>query len=166
MPNLIRTPSMSSVPSIPCLVSPINQSSQGPSSLPTISSLRSSQSFDSSSGLTRLQSSSKTLFLKSSNQSVQMYAFVSLGHGMAHALILILMLRLVSSVALMSVSPFPRSAQSTRSECGQLPHHSPTPPKGDSLCEPHCAAGPQPQLAVYFSQSTLHPQQRGTASAH
>uniref|UniRef100_A0A3B5K4D3 SLAIN motif family, member 1a n=1 Tax=Takifugu rubripes TaxID=31033 RepID=A0A3B5K4D3_TAKRU len=57
MPNLIRTPSMSSVPSIPCLVSPINPSSQGPSSLPTISSLRSSQSFDSSNGLTRLQSS-------------------------------------------------------------------------------------------------------------
>uniref|UniRef100_A0A3Q3XI63 Uncharacterized protein n=1 Tax=Mola mola TaxID=94237 RepID=A0A3Q3XI63_MOLML len=40
MPNLIRAPSMPS-----------------PSSLPTISSLRSSQSFDSSNGLSRLQSS-------------------------------------------------------------------------------------------------------------
>uniref|UniRef100_A0A3Q3XNI5 Uncharacterized protein n=1 Tax=Mola mola TaxID=94237 RepID=A0A3Q3XNI5_MOLML len=57
MPNLIRAPSMPSVPSIPCLASPVNPSSQGPSSLPTISSLRSSQSFDSSNGLSRLQSS-------------------------------------------------------------------------------------------------------------
>ncbi|KAM9347235.1 SLAIN motif-containing protein 1a [Symphorus nematophorus] len=57
MPNLIRAPSMPSVPSIPCLASPINPSSHGPSSLPTISSLRSSQSFDSSNGLARLQSS-------------------------------------------------------------------------------------------------------------
>ncbi|XP_054471748.1 SLAIN motif-containing protein 1a [Anoplopoma fimbria] len=57
MPNLIRAPSMPSVPSIPCLASPINPPSHGPSSLPTISSLRSSQSFDSSSGLARLQSS-------------------------------------------------------------------------------------------------------------
>ncbi|XP_042350734.1 SLAIN motif-containing protein 1a [Plectropomus leopardus] len=57
MPNLIRAPSMPSVPSIPCLASPVNPSSHGPSSLPTISSLRSSQSFDSSSGLARLQSS-------------------------------------------------------------------------------------------------------------
>lgn len=63
MPNLIRAPSMPSVPSIPCLASPVNPSSQGPSSLPTISSLRSSQSFDSSNGLARLQSSSKTLFM-------------------------------------------------------------------------------------------------------
>lgn len=69
MPNLIRAPSMPSVPSIPCLASPVNPSSQGPSSLPTISSLRSSQSFDSSNGLARLQSSSKTLFLKSINKS-------------------------------------------------------------------------------------------------
>ncbi|XP_035532394.1 SLAIN motif-containing protein 1a [Morone saxatilis] len=57
MPNLIRAPSMPSVPSIPCLASPVNPSSHGPSSLPTISSLRSSQSFDSSNGLARLQSS-------------------------------------------------------------------------------------------------------------
>ncbi|KAM3607179.1 uncharacterized protein V6R79_002947 [Siganus canaliculatus] len=57
MPNLIRAPSMPSVPSIPCLASPINPPSHGPSSLPTISSLRSSQSFDSSNGLARLQSS-------------------------------------------------------------------------------------------------------------
>ncbi|XP_071335002.1 SLAIN motif-containing protein 1a [Trachinotus anak] len=57
MPNLIRAPSMPSVPSIPCLASSINPPSHGPSSLPTISSLRSSQSFDSSSGLARLQSS-------------------------------------------------------------------------------------------------------------
>ncbi|XP_040004445.1 SLAIN motif-containing protein 1a [Xiphias gladius] len=57
MPNLIRAPSMPSVPSIPCLASPVNPPSHGPSSLPMISSLRSSQSFDSSSGLTRLQSS-------------------------------------------------------------------------------------------------------------
>ncbi|XP_075887271.1 SLAIN motif-containing protein 1a isoform X2 [Nelusetta ayraudi] len=57
MPNLIRAPSMPSVPSIPCLASPVTPSSQGPSSLPTISSLRSSQSFDSSNGLARLQSS-------------------------------------------------------------------------------------------------------------
>ncbi|XP_018558309.1 LOW QUALITY PROTEIN: SLAIN motif-containing protein 1a [Lates calcarifer] len=57
MPNLIRAPSMPSVPSIPCLASPVNPPSHGPSSLPTISSLRSSQSFDSSSGLARLQSS-------------------------------------------------------------------------------------------------------------
>ncbi|XP_041807302.1 SLAIN motif-containing protein 1a isoform X2 [Chelmon rostratus] len=57
MPNLIRAPSMPSVPSIPCLASPVNPPSHGPSSLPTISSLRSSQSFDSSNGLARLQSS-------------------------------------------------------------------------------------------------------------
>ncbi|XP_070770968.1 SLAIN motif-containing protein 1a isoform X2 [Enoplosus armatus] len=57
MPNLIRAPSMPSVPSIPCLASPVNPPSHGPSSLPAISSLRSSQSFDSSSGLARLQSS-------------------------------------------------------------------------------------------------------------
>ncbi|XP_058510132.1 SLAIN motif-containing protein 1a [Solea solea] len=57
MPNLIRAPSMPSVPSIPCLASPITPPSHGPSSLPTISSLRNSQSFDSSSGLARLQSS-------------------------------------------------------------------------------------------------------------
>uniref|UniRef100_A0A8D2ZKK5 SLAIN motif family, member 1a n=1 Tax=Scophthalmus maximus TaxID=52904 RepID=A0A8D2ZKK5_SCOMX len=57
MPNLLRAPSMPSVPSIPCLASPVYPPSHGPSSLPTISSLRSSQSFDSSSGLARLQSS-------------------------------------------------------------------------------------------------------------
>lgn len=60
MPNLIRAPSMPSVPSIPCLASPVNPPSHGPSSLPTMPSLRNSQSFDSSSGLARLQSSSKT----------------------------------------------------------------------------------------------------------
>nr|XP_061826669.1 SLAIN motif-containing protein 1-like [Nerophis lumbriciformis] len=52
MPNLIRTPSMPSVPGVPFL-----GPSHGPSSLPTMSSLRSSQSFDSPSGLARLQSS-------------------------------------------------------------------------------------------------------------
>uniref|UniRef100_A0A3B4ZJI1 SLAIN motif family member 1 n=1 Tax=Stegastes partitus TaxID=144197 RepID=A0A3B4ZJI1_9TELE len=57
MPNLIRAPSMPSVPSIPCLASPVNPPSHGPSSLPPMPSLRSSQSFDSSSGLARLQSS-------------------------------------------------------------------------------------------------------------
>ncbi|XP_068185801.1 SLAIN motif-containing protein 1a isoform X1 [Antennarius striatus] len=57
MPNLIRTPSMPSVPSIPCLASPVTPPSHGPSSLPTIPPLRSSQSFDSSNGLARLQSS-------------------------------------------------------------------------------------------------------------
>ncbi|KAM9850547.1 SLAIN motif-containing protein 1a [Aulostomus maculatus] len=57
MPNLIRAPSMPSVPSIQCLASPVNPPSHGPSSLPTMSSLRSSQSFDSSNGLARLQSS-------------------------------------------------------------------------------------------------------------
>uniref|UniRef100_A0A672HGI9 SLAIN motif family, member 1a n=1 Tax=Salarias fasciatus TaxID=181472 RepID=A0A672HGI9_SALFA len=41
MPNLIRAPSMPSVPSMPCLASPVNPS----------------QSFDSSNGLARLQSS-------------------------------------------------------------------------------------------------------------
>lgn len=65
MPNLIRAPSMPSVPSIPCLASPINPPSHGPSSLPTMPSLRSSQSFDSSSGLARLHSSSKMLVLMS-----------------------------------------------------------------------------------------------------
>uniref|UniRef100_A0A3Q1DI43 SLAIN motif family, member 1a n=1 Tax=Amphiprion ocellaris TaxID=80972 RepID=A0A3Q1DI43_AMPOC len=57
MPNLIRAPSMPSVPSIPCLASPVTPPSHGPSSLPPMPSLRSSQSFDSSSGLARLQSS-------------------------------------------------------------------------------------------------------------
>ncbi|XP_037095359.1 SLAIN motif-containing protein 1a [Syngnathus acus] len=63
MPNLMRAPSMPSVPSIPsvpsmqCLASPVNPPSHGPSSLPTMSSLRSSLSFDSSSSLARLQSS-------------------------------------------------------------------------------------------------------------
>ncbi|XP_034429969.1 SLAIN motif-containing protein 1a isoform X2 [Hippoglossus hippoglossus] len=58
MPNLIRAPSMPSVPSIPSLASPVNPPSHSPSSLPTISSsMRNSQSFDSSTGLARLQSS-------------------------------------------------------------------------------------------------------------
>ncbi|CAN9497567.1 unnamed protein product [Ophioblennius macclurei] len=57
MPNLIRAPSMPSVPSMPCLASPVNPPSHGPSSLPAMPSLRSSQSFDSSNGLARLQSS-------------------------------------------------------------------------------------------------------------
>ncbi|XP_061697567.1 LOW QUALITY PROTEIN: SLAIN motif-containing protein 1a [Syngnathoides biaculeatus] len=63
MPNLMRAPSMPSVPSIPsvpsmqCLASPVNPPSHGPSSLPTMSSLRGSLSFDSSSSLARLQSS-------------------------------------------------------------------------------------------------------------
>ncbi|XP_068602518.1 SLAIN motif-containing protein 1a [Brachionichthys hirsutus] len=57
MPNLIRAPSMSSVPSMPCLASPVNPPSHGPSSLPTIAPLRSSRSFDSSNGLAQLQSS-------------------------------------------------------------------------------------------------------------
>uniref|UniRef100_A0A3Q3XCH0 Uncharacterized protein n=1 Tax=Mola mola TaxID=94237 RepID=A0A3Q3XCH0_MOLML len=70
MPNLIRAPSMPSVPSIPCLASPVNPSSQGPSSLPTISSLRSSQSFDSSNGLSRLQSSPSPGQLSQRVQSV------------------------------------------------------------------------------------------------
>ncbi|XP_028991853.1 SLAIN motif-containing protein 1a isoform X2 [Betta splendens] len=56
MPNLIQTPSMPSAPSIPCLAVSVNPPSHGPSSLPMISSLRSSQSFDSSNGLARLQS--------------------------------------------------------------------------------------------------------------
>ncbi|KAK0137667.1 SLAIN motif-containing protein 1 [Merluccius polli] len=56
MPNLLRCPSMASVPSIPSLLSPVSPS-PGPSSLPMMSSLRNSQSFDSSSGLARLQSS-------------------------------------------------------------------------------------------------------------
>ncbi|XP_061647444.1 SLAIN motif-containing protein 1a isoform X3 [Phyllopteryx taeniolatus] len=57
MPNLMRAPSMPSVPSMQCLASPVNPPSHGPSSLPTVSSLRGSLSFDSSSGLARLQSS-------------------------------------------------------------------------------------------------------------
>ncbi|XP_060945103.1 SLAIN motif-containing protein 1a [Limanda limanda] len=58
MPNLLRVPSMPSVPSIPSLASPVNPPSHSPSSLPTISSsMRNSQSFDSSTGLARLQSS-------------------------------------------------------------------------------------------------------------
>ncbi|XP_077583846.1 SLAIN motif-containing protein 1a [Stigmatopora nigra] len=63
MPNLMRAPSMPSVPSIPsvpsmqCLTSMAEPASHGPSSLPTVSSLRSSLSFDSSSSLARLQSS-------------------------------------------------------------------------------------------------------------
>ncbi|XP_061917737.1 SLAIN motif-containing protein 1a isoform X3 [Entelurus aequoreus] len=58
MPNLIRTPSMPSVPGAPFLgPSSVTPPSHGPSSLPTMSSLRSSQSFDSPSGLARLQSS-------------------------------------------------------------------------------------------------------------
>ncbi|XP_033843416.1 SLAIN motif-containing protein 1a [Periophthalmus magnuspinnatus] len=56
MPNLIRAPSMSSVPSIPCL-SALTNPAHGPSSLPSMPTLRNSQSFDSCSGLARLQSS-------------------------------------------------------------------------------------------------------------
>lgn len=56
MPNLIRAPSMPSVPSIPCL-STLANPALGPSSLPSMPTLRNSQSFDSSSGLARLQSS-------------------------------------------------------------------------------------------------------------
>uniref|UniRef100_A0A3Q1EP70 SLAIN motif family, member 1a n=1 Tax=Acanthochromis polyacanthus TaxID=80966 RepID=A0A3Q1EP70_9TELE len=70
MPNLIRAPSMPSVPSIPCLASPVNPASHGPSSLPPMPSLRSSQSFDSSSGLARLQSSSKTRVFLNKRRSV------------------------------------------------------------------------------------------------
>ncbi|KAM6986591.1 SLAIN motif-containing protein 1a [Aplochiton taeniatus] len=64
MPNLLRTPSMPCVPSIQTLASPVNQcltspvsQSNGPSSLPMMSSLRNSLSFDSSNGLSRLLSS-------------------------------------------------------------------------------------------------------------
>ncbi|XP_028292046.1 SLAIN motif-containing protein 1a [Gouania willdenowi] len=57
MPNLLRAPSMPSVPSMPCLASPLTPPSLGPSSLPVMPSLRTSQSFDSSNGLARLQSS-------------------------------------------------------------------------------------------------------------
>ncbi|KAG7266714.1 hypothetical protein CRUP_006260 [Coryphaenoides rupestris] len=67
MPSLLRSPSMASmasVPSLPSLLSPLGPPPglptglpTGPSSLPMMSSLRSSQSFDSSSGLARLQSS-------------------------------------------------------------------------------------------------------------
>lgn len=55
MPNLIRAPSMPSVPSIPCLLT--TNPALGPSSLPSMPTLRNSQSFDSSNGLARLQSS-------------------------------------------------------------------------------------------------------------
>ncbi|XP_053733015.1 SLAIN motif-containing protein 1a isoform X1 [Synchiropus splendidus] len=57
MPNLIRAPSMPTVPAVECPTSPVNPPSHGPSSLPMMSSLRTSQSFDSSNGLIRLQSS-------------------------------------------------------------------------------------------------------------
>ncbi|KAM6934390.1 SLAIN motif-containing protein 1a [Xenentodon cancila] len=57
MPNLIRAPSMPSVPSVPCVASPAHPPSLGTSSLPAMLPLRNSQSFDSSSGLVRLQSS-------------------------------------------------------------------------------------------------------------
>ncbi|KAM8858150.1 SLAIN motif-containing protein 1a isoform 2-T2 [Synchiropus picturatus] len=57
MPNLIRAPSMPTVPDVECPTSPVNPPSHGPSSLPMMSSLRTSQSFDSSNGLIRLQSS-------------------------------------------------------------------------------------------------------------
>ena len=77
MPNLIRAPSMPSVPSIPSLASPVNPPSHSPSSLPTISSsMRNSQSFDSSTGLARLQSSSKTLSLMSMNESAFQGSFL------------------------------------------------------------------------------------------
>lgn len=85
---------------------------------------------------------------------------------MTSAPILILTIDLVSSVSLISFSPFPRSAQSARPERGQLPHHSPTPPESYSLREPHCTAGPQLHLTVHLSQPPLHPQQLVTASAH
>lgn len=108
MPNLIRAPSMPSVPSIPCLASPVYPPSHGPSSLPAISCLRSSQSFDSSNGLARLQSSSKTLFLKSMNKSAKHGSFLfmsecralfSEGMAISNAVIAILslMLDLLSS---------------------------------------------------------------------
>ncbi|XP_061548826.1 SLAIN motif-containing protein 1a isoform X1 [Phycodurus eques] len=57
MPNLMRAPSVPSVPSMQRPASPVDPPSRGPSSLPTVSSLRGSLSFDSSSGLARFQSS-------------------------------------------------------------------------------------------------------------
>ncbi|XP_007251759.3 SLAIN motif-containing protein 1a isoform X2 [Astyanax mexicanus] len=58
MPNLIRAPSMlsvPSVPSVPSVVSPASPAPAFPSFPSSSSSLRNSQSFDSSSGLARLQ---------------------------------------------------------------------------------------------------------------
>ncbi|XP_030643073.1 SLAIN motif-containing protein 1a isoform X2 [Chanos chanos] len=49
MPNLIRAPSMSSVPSVPTGAGPVSH-------IGSPTSLRNSQSFDSSNGLSRLQS--------------------------------------------------------------------------------------------------------------
>ncbi|XP_072542094.1 SLAIN motif-containing protein 1-like isoform X1 [Salminus brasiliensis] len=55
MPNLIRAPSMLSVPSVPSVVAPASPATAFPSFSSSSSALRSSQSFDSSSGLARLQ---------------------------------------------------------------------------------------------------------------
>ncbi|XP_037395105.1 SLAIN motif-containing protein 1a isoform X2 [Pygocentrus nattereri] len=54
MPNLIRAPSMLSVPSVPSVAAPASHTAF-PSFSSSSSSLRNSQSFDSSSGLARLQ---------------------------------------------------------------------------------------------------------------
>lgn len=180
MPNLIRAPSMPSVPSIPCLASPINPPSHGPSSLPTISSLRSSQSFDSSSGLARLQSSSKTLFFMSMNKSAIHGSFLFMsecralfpeGNAIPNAVFFnsvtdfrLTFIRLFLWL-LLCISSLPRPAQSAGPECGELPNHSPTPTKSHSLREPHRAAGPHFHPPVHLYQSTLHPQQCRAASA-
>ncbi|XP_066497131.1 SLAIN motif-containing protein 1a isoform X3 [Hoplias malabaricus] len=55
MPNLIRAPSMLSVPSVQSVAAPASHTAF-PSYSSPLSSLRNSQSFDSSSGLARLQS--------------------------------------------------------------------------------------------------------------
>ncbi len=167
MPNLIRAPSMPSVPSIPCLASPVNPPSHGPSSLPTISSLRSSQSFDSSSGLTRLQSSSKSRPHGSSLLKSECRALFSEGMALQKAVMAVLsrMVDFQLTVLLLCCSSFPRAAQSAGPERGELPHNTPTPTESHSLRKPHRAAGPNFPLAVLLYQPALHPQQCRAASA-
>lgn len=149
MPNLIRTPSMSSVPSIPCLVSPINPSSQGPSSLPTISSLRSSQSFDSSNGLTRLQSSSKTLFLQSVNHCLQlifkqMYSFGFWKSCHDRCLIRILMLDLFPLSPWCLSVPSPGQLSQRVQSVGNFPTTPRHPLKATAYVSPTVQQGPSP----------------------
>lgn len=58
MPNLLRAPSMLSVPSVQSVATPASQTAFS-SFQPSLSTLRSSQSFDSSSALAKLQTASK-----------------------------------------------------------------------------------------------------------
>lgn len=148
---------MPSVPSISCVATPAPPPSHGASSLPVMPPLRNSQSFDSSSGLIRLQSSSKTLTFLSINESSapnSIFGFLIRDQFFTS-----------SSCSVSVLSSLSRPAQPAGPECRKLPHHPTTPDKSHGLREPHGAARTPLQLPDHLRQPELHLQWCRAASA-